>query len=81
MSAHEEIKQVICGLTRKLQNVFVFASDGTYQKDFRCNMRLSVNCIASDGVSMHSIGKTSGKSVGLEQYDNFDVEETMSRCS
>ena len=75
MSAHEEIKQVICGLTRKLQNVFVFASDGTYQKDFRCNMRLSVNCIASDGVSMHSIGKTSGKSVGLEQYDTVDVEE------
>ena len=75
MSAHEEIKQVICGLTRKLQNIFVFASDGTYQKDYRCNMRLSVNCIASDGVSMHSIGKTSGKAIGLEQYDTVDVEE------
>ena len=75
MSAHEEIKQVICGLTRKLQNIFVFASDGTYQKDYRCNMRLSVNCIASDGVTMHSIGKTSGKAIGLEQYDKFDVEE------
>ena len=75
MAAHEEIKQVICGLTRKLQNIFVFASDGTYQKDSRCNMRLSVNCIASDGVSMHSIGKTSGKAIGLEQYDTVDVEE------
>ena len=75
MSAHEEIKQVICTLTRKLQSVLVFSSDGTYQADKRCNMRLAVNCIASDGKNMHSIAKTSGKAIGLEQYDNFDVEE------
>jgi TldD protein len=74
MSAHEEIKQVICTLTRKLQNILVFASDGTYQTDYRCNMRLAVNCIASDGTTMHSIGKTSGKAIGLEQYDTVDVE-------
>ena len=75
MNAHEEIKQVICTLTRKLQSMVVFASDSTYQSDNRCNMRLAVNCIASDGKNMHSIANTSGKAVGLEQYDNFDVEE------
>ena len=75
MSFHEEIKQVICTLTRKLQSMLVFSSDGTYQADKRCNMRLAVNCIASDGKNMHSIAKTSGKAIGLEQYDNFDVEE------
>ena len=74
MTAHEEIKQVICTLTRKLQNILVFASDGTYQTDYRCNMRLAVNCIASDGTTMHSIGKTSGKAIGLEQFDTVDVE-------
>lgn len=73
MEAHEEIKQVVTMLTRKLQNILVFASDSTYQTDYRCNMRLSLSAIASDGTTMHSISENSGKSIGLEQYDNFDA--------
>ncbi len=73
MEAHAEIKQVVVSLTRKLQDMFVFASDGTYQSDYRCNMRLAVAAVASDGVTMHSMHNTAGQAVGLEQYDNFDA--------
>lgn len=75
MEAHSEIKQVMATLTRKLQNILVFASDGTYQNDERCNMRLALSAVASDGKSMHSISGNKGQSVGLEQYDGFDAYE------
>lgn len=73
MEAHPEIKQVVATLTRKLQSILVFASDGTYQEDERCNMRLAVSAVASDGKTMHSMHNTSGKTIGLEQFDQLDV--------
>ena len=49
---NKEIVQVMANIVKKNQNMFVFASDGTWQTDHRCNNRISCQAIASDGVSM-----------------------------
>ena len=74
-NANDEIHQVEVTLTKKIQDVFVFASDGTFQPDSRCNMRLGLSVIASDGKAMHSLHDSYGSTIGLEMFDDFDVEK------
>ena len=74
LSVSKEIVQVVAGLTKKEQDIFVFASDGTWQTDKRCNTRLLCVAIASDGKSMQNSNDTFGRNQGLEMFDGFDPE-------
>ena len=49
-----EIVQVNAQTTKKIQEMFVFASDSTWQTDKRDNTRLFVTAIASDGKTMQN---------------------------
>ena len=74
MSVSPEIVQVVAGLTKKEQDIFVFASDGTWQTDKRCNTRLLCVAVASDGKSMQNSNDTVGRNQGLEMFEGFDPE-------
>ena len=70
-----EIVQVLSTLTKKDQHMFVFASDGTWATDHRCNTRIGVSAVASDGKSMQSVGDTFGRNQGMEMFEGFDPYE------
>lgn len=70
----EEIVQVITSITKKEQNIFVFASDSTWQTDHRCNTRLICSAIAGDGKEMESAASSFGKNQGMDMFDGFDPE-------
>ena len=71
----DEIVQVIALLTKNERNVFVFASDGTWQTDYRCNTRLICQAIASDGKDMQNGSNSFGRNQGMEMFDGFDSVE------
>ncbi|MBQ8433662.1 MAG: TldD/PmbA family protein [Clostridia bacterium] len=68
----DEIVQVIALLTKNERNIFVFASDGTWQTDYRCNTRLICQAIASDGKDMQNGSNSFGRNQGMEMFDGFD---------
>ncbi len=72
---NKEIVQVMTNIVKKEQQIFVFASDGTWQTDHRCNNRLSCQAIASDGVSMQPNHGSFGRNQGMEMYEGFDAYE------
>lgn len=76
-----EIVQVECSLAKKEQSMFVFASDGTCQGDYRCNTRLTINAVASDGKIMQSARNSFGRNQGMEMFDDFDVEKMAHNCA
>ena len=69
----QEIVQVIALLTKNERNVFVFASDGTWQTDRRCNTRLMCQAIASDGKDMQNGMSSFGRNQGMEMFEGFDA--------
>jgi len=69
----KEIVQVICNLTKTEKRIFVFASDSTWQTDYRCNTRLSWQAVASDGKEMETGFDSFGRNQGMEMFDDFDV--------
>ncbi len=69
----KEIVQVICNLTKMEKRIFVFASDSTWQTDYRCNTRLSCQAVASDGKEMETGFDLFGRNQGMEMFDDFDV--------
>lgn len=69
----KEIVQVICNLTKAEKRIFVFASDSTWQTDYRCNTRLSCQAVASDGKEMETCFDSFGRNQGMEMFDDFDV--------
>lgn len=69
----KEIVQVICNLTKTEKRMFVFASDSTWQTDYRCNTRLSCQAVASDGKEMETGFDSFGRNQGMEMFDDFDV--------
>lgn len=69
----KEIVQVICNLTKTEKRIFVFASDSTWQTDYRCNTRLSCQAVASDGREMETGFDSFGRNQGMEMFDDFDV--------
>lgn len=69
----KEIVQVICNLTKTEKRIFVFASDSTWQTDYRCNTRLSCQAVASDGKEMETGFDSFGRNQGMEMFDEFDV--------
>lgn len=73
-SYNEEIVQVIVGITKKEQNIFVFASDGTWQTDHRCNTRLHCQSVASDGKDMQPGFTSFGRNQGMEMFEGFDPQ-------
>lgn len=72
MDYNPEVVQVIGSYWRKLQDITVFASDGTYAKDTRSNIRLGITAVASDGKNMQSISDSYGKNQGMDLFDGFD---------
>ncbi len=70
-----EIIQVINSLTKNEKNIFVFASDGTWQTDYRCNTRIFCQTIASDGKDMQPSHNSFGRNQGMEMFDGFDAVE------
>lgn len=70
----KEIVQVICNLTKMEKRIFVFASDSTWQTDYRCNTRLSCQAVASDGKEMETGFDSFGRNQGMEMFDDFDVD-------
>lgn len=69
----KKIVQVICNLTKTEKRIFVFASDSTWQTDYRCNTRLSCQAVASDGKEMETGFDSFGRNQGMEMFDDFDV--------
>ena len=57
---------------RRHQNIQVFASDGTWAFDERCQTRLSLSAVASDGKNMQTISDSFGRNQGLEMFEGFD---------
>ena len=73
LAVSNEIVQTVAGATKKNQEIFVFASDGAYAHDHRCNTRISITAVASDGKNMQSINSNAGANKAMEQYDGFDA--------
>ena len=69
-----EIVQVMVLVWKKIQEMFVFASDGTWQGDTRDNTRFVVQAIASDGRTMQNASSGWGMNQGMEMFDNIDIE-------
>lgn len=74
LAVSKEVVQTIANITKKNQEIFVFASDGAYAHDHRCNTRVSLTVVASDGKNMQSINSNAGGNKAMEQYDDFDAE-------
>ena len=69
-----EIVQVMANITKKEQRIFVFASDSTWQTDYRCNTRIMCQAIASDGKDMQPAHSSFGRNQGMEMFEGFDAE-------
>lgn len=68
-----EIVQTMDNLTKKIQQIFVFASDGTWQTDVRSNIRLFAVAVASDGKTMENGSCQYGRNMGMEMFEGFDA--------
>ena len=69
-----EIVQVMANLTKNEKRIFVFASDSTWQTDYRCNTRIMCQAIASDGKDMQPAHSSFGRNQGMEMFEGFDAE-------
>lgn len=74
-SYSQEIVQIIAQLAKNEKSIFVFASDGTWQTDYRCNTRLACQVVASDGKDMQPGFRSFGRNQGMEMFDGFDAVE------
>ena len=74
LAVSKEVVQTVASVSKKNQHIFVFASDSAYAKDHRCNTRISITVVASDGKNMQSINSNAGGNKAMEQYDGFDAE-------
>ena len=74
LSYSEKIVQVQCTFWKKIQDMQVFASDGTDVADHRNNMRVSGVAIAKDGNNMQSNHSSYGRNKGMEMFDGFDAK-------
>jgi TldD protein len=74
LAVSKEVVQTVAGVSKKNQHIFVFASDAAYAFDHRCNTRISITVVASDGKNMQSINSNAGGNKAMEQYDEFDAE-------
>lgn len=74
LAVSSEVAQTVATVTKKNQHIFVFASDSAYAHDHRCNTRISITVVASDGKNMQSINSNAGGNKAMEQYDDFDAE-------
>lgn len=70
-----EIVQVMVLVWKKIQEMFVFASDGTWQGDTRDYTRFVVQAIASDGKTMQNASSGWGMNQGMEMFDSIDIEK------
>lgn len=70
-----EIVQVSGATTKKIQEMFVFASDSTWQTDKRDNTRIFITAIASDGKSMQNGTSSWGMNQGVEMYDTLNMKQ------
>lgn len=73
-SYSKEIVQVIANLVKNEKEIFVFASDSTWQTDHRCNTRLSCQAVASDGKDMQTGFDSFGRNQGMEMFEGFDAK-------
>ncbi|MCM1514759.1 MAG: TldD/PmbA family protein [Anaeroplasma bactoclasticum] len=76
-----EIVQVITSIVKKEQHMFVFASDGTWQTDYRCNTRLACQAVASDGKDMQPGFSSFGRNQGMEMFEGFDATDFGQRVA
>ncbi len=70
----KEVVQVIANLVKNEKEIFVFASDSTWQTDHRCNTRLACQVVASDGKDMQTGFDSFGRNQGMEMFDGFDAK-------
>ena len=70
-----EIVFVRANITKMEKHMFVFASDSTWQTDYRCQTRLSGTAVASDGKDMQTGGDSFGANQGMDMFDGFDAVE------
>lgn len=70
----KEVVQVIANLVKNEKEIFVFASDSTWQTDHRCNTRLACQVVASDGKDMQTGFDSFGRNQGMEMFDEFDAK-------
>lgn len=70
-----EIVQVLATAIDKCQQVLIVNSDGVYAEDTRTNIRIVVNCVASDGKDMMSGRKDVGGNTGYELFEDVDFRE------
>lgn len=69
----DEVVQVVSTIVKKEQKIFVFASDSTWQTDYRCNNRIATQVVGNDGKSMQPGFGSFGRNQGMEMYDCFDA--------
>ena len=69
----DEVVQVVSTIAKKEQEIFVFASDSTWQTDYRCNNRIATQVVGNDGTSMQPGFGSFGRNQGMEMYDGFDA--------
>jgi len=70
---NDEISQVICVLTDRVQDVVIANTNGKYVKDRRCNVRISANVVASDGENMQTASNNIGRNQGYEMFEGVDL--------
>lgn len=73
MEFDSQITQALGSISKKVQNITVYASDGTFAEDIRSNIRLGLTVIASDGKTMQSISDSFGRNQGIDLFDDFDA--------
>lgn len=73
--ASELVYQSTASMFEKNQNILVVASDGTYAKDTRSNLRASVLVIAKNEHAMETGSGRHGFNGGYEMYDGWDARE------
>lgn len=71
----EKITKVMTTYHDEEQHVCISNTNGKYIKDTRVRTRIYIEAIASDGDKMQDGKATPGASLGLEFYDQIDVEE------
>ena len=71
----DKVVQVQVVFWKKIQDMEVFANDGTNVSDHRNNMRVSGVAIAKDGDNMQSNHASHGRNAGMEMFDGFNAYE------
>ena len=67
-----EIIQILSTALDKHQDILVCNSDGVYAADTRTNIRISTNCVASDGKDMQTGKSDIGGNTGYELFATAD---------